>query len=129
MPMELSNAFLERLGVTLTEWRDDFVKMELLLSNEHSNRTGIAQGGVIATLLDAACGYAGLFSLDKNRPEHSTTITLSINFVAPAEILSTITAVGEVTGKGKNIYYSTGRIYSSTGIVIATAQGAFKRRN
>ena len=126
--MELNNTFLERLGVTLTEWREDFVRLELHLSEDHSNRTGIAQGGVIATLLDAACGYAGLFSLDSNRQEHSSTITLSINYVAPAEIFSTVTAVGEVTGKGKNIYFSQAKIYSKSDLVIATAQGAFKRR-
>lgn len=127
--MELNNTFLQRLGVTLTAWKEDHVELALLLSDEYSNRTGIAQGGVIATLLDAACGYAGLFSLDEDRLEHSSTITLSINYIAPAEIGSTIVAVGEVTGKGRSIYYSSARIYGPAGLVIATAQGAFKRRN
>lgn len=126
--MELNNVFLERLGVTLSEWRDDFVKLELLLSADHSNRTGVAQGGVIATLLDAACGYAGLFWPDENRLEHSTTITLSVNYIAPVEIFSMVTAVGEVTGRGRNIYFSSAKVYSPTGNVIAMAQGAFKRQ-
>lgn len=126
--MELNNAFLERLGVTLADWKEGYVRFELLLSDEHSNRTGIAQGGVLATLLDAACGYAGLYSADAGRLEHSSTITLSISYLAPATIPSAITAVGEVTGGGHSIYFSSARIHCADGHLLATAQGAFKRR-
>jgi uncharacterized protein (TIGR00369 family) len=125
--MELNNPFLERLGITLADWREGHVELRLLLADAHGNRTGIAQGGVIATLLDAACGYAGLFSPQYERQEDATTITLSINYIAPAKLFEPVFAVGWVTGQGRSIYYATAEVLDEKRNRIATAQGAFKR--
>lgn len=125
--MELNNPFLERLGVALVEWREGFVELRLVPNEEHGNRTGIAQGGVIATLLDAGCGYAGLFPSDGAEDRHATTITLSISYIAPAKLFEPVRVIGRVTGQGKSIYYASGEVRKEDGTMIASAQGAFKR--
>lgn len=126
--MELNNPYLQRLGITLADWREGHVELRLLLIEEHGNRSGIAQGGVIATLLDAACGYAGLFSPQREQREDATTITLSINYIAPAKLFKSVSANGRVTGQGRSIYYACAEAFDEDRNVIATAQGAFKRQ-
>lgn len=126
--MELNNPFLEKLGVTLISWRDGFVELRLLPDEAHGNRTGIVQGGVIATLLDAGCGYAGLFSGSDAEQSHAITISLSINYVAAAKLLEPLVVTGEVVGQGRSVYFSRGEVRNQNRALIASAQGAFKRR-
>jgi uncharacterized protein (TIGR00369 family) len=56
----LANPLLQDLGVELVAWRQGLCELELVVAERHLNRRGQLQGGVTATLLDAACGYAGL---------------------------------------------------------------------
>lgn len=127
--MELNNPFLERIGVTLIDWQEGYVELRLVPTEEHGNRTGVAQGGVVATLLDAACGYAGLYAPLGAEHEHATTITLSISYIAPARLFEPLHVVGRVTGQGRSIYYASAEARKADGSVVASAQGAFKRRS
>ena len=54
------NPLLDYLGIRLASVGDGHCVFELDLEPRHLNRQGSVQGGVIATMLDAACGYAGL---------------------------------------------------------------------
>ncbi len=47
------------MGYGPVTWRENYVELALLLDERHRNRSGIAHGGVIATLIDAAGGFAG----------------------------------------------------------------------
>ena len=58
----LDNPFLETLGIQRSAWREGFAEFQLRVQPALLNRQQILQGGVIATMLDAACGYAGLYS-------------------------------------------------------------------
>jgi acyl-coenzyme A thioesterase PaaI-like protein len=64
----LENPFLASLGMTRSDWREGYAEFRLDLQPELLNRQRVLQGGVVATLLDAACGYAGLYSADPQRP-------------------------------------------------------------
>lgn len=127
--MKLHNPFLERLGVELIGWKEGLVEMALLLNDEHGNRSGVAQGGVIATLLDAACGYAGLFSDPDAEPEHANTIMLTISYIAPARLGQRLRVVGRVTGQGRKLYFSSAEVRDQSGAIVASSQGSFKRRS
>lgn len=125
--MELGNPFLERLGLELVDWRSGRVEFALSPGEAHGNRTGIVQGGVVATLMDAACGYAGLFSEPGAEPRHSTTISLTINYIAPARLGDRLRILGRLSGEGRRIYFASAEVYDGSGSLIASAQGAFKR--
>lgn len=127
--MELNNPFLERLGVQLVDWRTDRVELALDAGEAHGNRTGIVQGGVVATLMDAACGYAGLYAPAGQALRHSTTITLTISYVAPARLGERLRIVGQVLGQGRKIYFSSAEARMPDGTLVASAQGSFKRRS
>jgi len=121
----LDNPLLEDLGIRLVAWREEVCELELDLQPRHLNRRGRVQGGVTATLLDAACGYAGLLSPSSPTPAEASTITLTVNYLAKLSV-GTVRAVGRRTGGGRNIYFSSGKLYAPDGTLAATAQGSFR---
>jgi len=122
----LENPLLEDLGIELVTWREGYCELQLVLAERHLNRRGRLQGGVTATLLDAACGYAGLLRVEEAEPGDAATITLSVNYLAKLS-QGRIRAVGQVTGSGRSIYFSSGELFAQDGTLAATAQGSFKR--
>ena len=47
------------MGYRLTEWSAERAVVELVVGPQHLNRSGVLHGGVLATLLDSALGFAG----------------------------------------------------------------------
>ncbi|WP_062307466.1 PaaI family thioesterase [Polynucleobacter sinensis] len=121
----IENPFLESLGVQLTEWRPDFAEMQLNISENHKNRIGRIQGGLMCTLLDAVCGYAGLYVPPDQPPLRNVTLSLTTNFLNSAEG-STLVAKGFIERKGKGIYFARGEVWLDSSILLATGVGTFK---
>lgn len=122
----LANPLLEDMGIELVAWREGYCELQLMLAERHLNRRGRLQGGVTATLLDAACGYAGLLRAGQAGPGEAATITLSVNYLAKLS-QGRVLAIGRVTGSGRSIYFSSGELLAGDGTLAATAQGSFKR--
>ncbi len=121
----LDNPYLESMGIKLDAWQPGHVTMSLLTGASHANRTGVVQGGVVATILDAAAGYAGLLS-ETGEPGQAATISLAINYVAPARI-GALRVEGRLTGGGRKVFFSEARVFDAAGALVATAQGSFRR--
>ncbi len=121
----LDNPFLETLGVSRTAWREGYAEFQVRVQPALLNRRRVLQGGVIATLLDAACGYSGLFSADPHRPVHGVTLSLTLNFLDKG-LGDMVIAKGFLERKGKSIFFARGEAWVDSGILIATAQGTFK---
>ncbi|APX26177.1 hypothetical protein Ga0080559_TMP201 (plasmid) [Salipiger profundus] len=119
----LTNPLLNDLGITLSQWEEGQAEFRLMLCPRHLNRHGQLQGGVIATLLDVACGYAGI---EPGSRASAVTITLNISYVAGVSE-GEIIARGAVSGGGRRIYFSGGELRAPDGRLLATAQGSFKR--
>ena len=122
----LDNPLLQNLGVNLAHWEDKQCTLTLQIEPRHLNRQRSLHGGVIATLLDAACGYSGLYAAPGEPERHASTISLSINYIGGVQE-GRIQAVGQVTGGGRKIYFSSAELKNEAGVTIATAQGSFKR--
>ena len=56
------SAFNNALGIRLSDWSDGRCSVELDVIGDHLNRSGVVHGGVLMTLLDVACGYAGTWT-------------------------------------------------------------------
>ncbi|WP_194790493.1 PaaI family thioesterase [Pseudomonas sp. UFMG81] len=125
--MQLSNPFLHSLGVELVAWSDGGAEFHMPIQAQHLNRQGMLHGGLIATLLDAACGYAGLHSPEHEEEVHGVTVMLNISYLSAARE-GTVIATGKVTRSGRSLYFVQGTLLSDKGELLATAQGAFKRR-
>ncbi|HYG87842.1 MAG TPA: PaaI family thioesterase [Azospirillum sp.] len=124
------NAFLALLGLTLVRWKAGRAEFDLAVDHRHTNWQGVLQGGLLATMLDAACGYAGLAGVPGEADRQGVTLSLAVNYLGRVEVGAggrRLRAVGEVTGGGRRIYFSHGTVLTEDGTVVATAQGSFKR--
>ncbi|MDB6143625.1 MAG: hypothetical protein JWP80_2669 [Pseudomonas sp.] len=124
--MQLHNPFLQGLGVRLVRWSPGEVEFRLLIAERHLNRQGALHGGLIATLMDAACGYAGLHA-DEGEPEvHGLTAMLNIAYLEPA-FDGEVIAIGRVRRSGRSLYFAEAELHTAQGELLAIAQGTFKR--
>jgi uncharacterized protein (TIGR00369 family) len=123
---EADNPLLDDLGIRLASVAAGRCTLELDVAPRHLNRQGSLQGGVTATLLDAACGYAGLQAEGETVLGHAVTVMLTISYLARVDT-GRLRATGTVTKAGRSIYFSSAQLTSESGELIATAQGTFKR--
>src|ERR1700688_70453 len=122
---KLGNPLLDHLGLKLVLWDIGRCEFELVIRARHLNRQSSLHGGVVATLLDAACGYAGLITAPNAEPGNAWTIMLTISYLGKTA-KGEIRAVGQVTRSGRSVYLSTGKLPTEDGLLLATAQGTFK---
>jgi uncharacterized protein (TIGR00369 family) len=121
---ELDNPFLEALGATLDAWRDGYAELAMRIQPAHLNRQRVLQGGVVATLLDAACGYAGLFTTEST-PLHGFTLSLTVNYLDRG-LGEAVLAKGFLERKGRSVFFCRGEAWVDGRVLIASAQGTFK---
>ncbi|WP_448107905.1 PaaI family thioesterase [Pseudomonas azerbaijanoccidentalis] len=124
--MFLHNPFLQGLGVRLARWSPDEVEFRLVIAERHRNLQGVLHGGLIATLMDVACGYAGLYVPEGEPERHGVTVMLNIAYLEPS-LEGDVQALGRVRRSGQNLYFAEAELRSEQGLVLATAQGTFKR--
>ena len=73
--------FQKLIGYEITDWGPGFAVIELELKDEHCNRHGNPHGGVLMTLLDAACTRAGTVGPETHEIGRAATISVSTNFI------------------------------------------------
>lgn len=120
----LSN-FNRHLGMKILEWKDGEVTVAIDVQDWMRNRTGIVHGGVTATLIDAAAGYAGNYCPHAGRRRISSTLALTTSYVAAGKG-KRIVAKAKVKGGGRTIYASSVEVTDENGTLIAIGEGTFK---
>lgn len=124
-PVPADNPLLDTLGIRLADLCAGQSAFEFDVEPRHLNRQGSLQGGVIATLLDAAAGYAGLQASDGVLGD-AVTVTLGISYLSRVSS-GRLRALGTVTRRGRSVYFASAELVTDAGTPVATAQGAFKR--
>jgi uncharacterized protein (TIGR00369 family) len=121
----LDNPFLEWLGVRLVTWSPGYAEMQLDTAPQLGNRTGRVQGGVVATLLDAVAGYAGLHAEPGTPQLEGVTLSLTTNYLNSGAG-KVLTAKGMLERKGRGIFFSRAEVWLDSSLLIASAVGTFK---
>ncbi|KAA0913019.1 PaaI family thioesterase [Aquicoccus porphyridii] len=119
--------FQAHVGFTITDWSDGYCRLEQPMLAHLGNRYGIPHGGVHATLLDTAMGYAICFTGDPDDRQLAMTLSLNVQYHAVAKGKLLITE-GRRTGGGRSTVFAEGEIRDETGTIIATATGVFRLR-
>lgn len=122
------NPFLQHMGIEITKWEMDLAEFRMPVQTWHMNRSGALQGGVVSTLVDAACGYAGMYSPPGSPEVHGVTITLNVNFVSGVKTGTLIVKARKIGG-GRKIFFSEAQVYDEAGTLIASGQASFKYRS
>lgn len=115
------------LGYSLTVWEKDHAVVELPLAPHLANRQGLPHGGIHATLMDTAMGYAGCFTGDARTPQMALTLSLTVNYLSRPKG-SRLIADAHRTGGGKSTFFAASEVRDDLGEVIATATGVFRYR-
>ena len=98
---------------------------------EHLSSPGVAHGGVLAGLMDAALGAAAL-TLAFTAGELVSTVEFKINYLHPVQLGDELRAVAQVDHAGKSLLVCSGIIYrqapgEATETAVAQGLGTFNR--
>lgn len=86
--------------------------------------TGVIHGGVITTLIDAACGQAVLTCLDEIR--RIATLDLRIDYLRPARAGKTVRCVAECYHLTRSVAFTRASVHDGDPAdLLATSAGTF----
>ena len=125
-PIRKKGGFGDLVGYELTRWETDRAEVALTLDPHHMNRSGFMHGGVLTTLIDTACGYAGTFTPPGATPRRAFTLSLDAQFVSAAREDERLTAHAARSGGGLTIFFSTCRVLGEDGRLVGQGSGTFK---
>ena len=104
---------------------DGKVRVVLDINEHHMNRGDSLHGGIMATLLDAAAGYAVSLSVDGERLYYTNTVSLTIDYISRVRE-GRVIATARAKGGGRKIVFVDAKLNTEDGSTVATAAGVFK---
>lgn len=119
--------FNATLGFRLVEWTPEHAVMELDIQEHHLNRSGVLHGGVMTTLIDAVCGYCGVWRPAGEPAAKALTLTLTTNYMGQIRE-GTVRARGVRKGGGRKIFFASGEVTDADGAVLAMGEGSYRIR-
>jgi uncharacterized protein (TIGR00369 family) len=120
--------FADLIGYRLTAWRQDEAEISFEADARHMNRSGLLHGGVLATAIDAACGFAGCYEPPPGQGRRALTLSLSTQFIGPVPLGTRLTASARRSGGGRTIFFASCEVRDTEGRLVATGSGTFKYR-
>jgi uncharacterized protein (TIGR00369 family) len=125
---EPRSGFQDLLGYHLAEWTEDRAVLELMVERKHCNRAGFVHGGVLATLIDTACGFSATYCPVPGRVRRVMTVQLTTSFTGQAR-QGLIRAVGRKRAGGSRIVFCSAEVLDQAGTLIAMGEGSFRYRS
>ena len=120
--------FQALLGFELADWRPGEAEVVLQPQARHMNRGGAPHGGVIATLIDVAGGYAGCHCPHPGRVISAQTVSLSVSFLGRARG-GILRARGRRIGGGRRIFFARVEISGDDGTLVASGEASYAYRH
>ena len=121
-PANFSPGFLDHGGPYYLKREGDRHLVGLRLLDQHMNYRDMAHGGVLSTFADVAMSWQVHASEDPPLPV--STITLAVNFLAPARLGDWLVADMRIDRAGKRVAYTSGHILRDAE-VLASATASF----
>jgi uncharacterized protein (TIGR00369 family) len=125
-PLAPEHGFAALVGYRIDAWSWQRAAVALEVAERHLNRSGVLHGGVLSTLIDTACGYAGCYCERPGHARRAMTLQLSTQFLAPVRAGQTLTATAEVTGGGRSVFFAACRVETDDGTLAGRGEGTFK---
>ena len=100
---------MKTIGASLTKISPGEVEIELPFRKDLTQQHDFLHGGIVATIVDTACGYAALTLM----PVDSAVLTIEykVNFVSPATGKKMI-ARGHITKPGRTVTVCAGDVFA-----------------
>ncbi len=120
------SGYAELIGYQLVDKAKDFARLTLLIGPQHLNRMEVPHGGVLATLLDSATGFAVAFADGPDRVLKAVTLSMNVQFIGQGKIGETIIAEGRRTGGGRTVAFATAELRTESGLVLARGDAVYR---
>jgi uncharacterized protein (TIGR00369 family) len=103
--------FLRTIGAALESVEPGTVTITCGFEERLTQQHGLLHGGLLATLVDVACGYAALSMMPADR--EVLTVEFKIHFLKPAKT-DRVIAVGQVVQAGRTLTVCEGTVFDAT---------------
>lgn len=103
--------FMRTVGAALESVEPGTVIITCAFEHGLTQQHGLLHGGLLATLVDVACGYAALSVMPADR--EVLTVEFKINFLKPANT-DRVIAVGHVVQAGRTLTVCEGTAFDAT---------------
>ena len=103
--------FMRTIGATLDSVEPGTVTITCGFDERLTQQHGLLHGGLLAALVDVACGYAALSMMPADR--EVLTVEFKINFLKPAKT-DRLIAVGQVVQAGRTLTVCEGSVFDGT---------------
>jgi len=123
------SGYSQLIEYRLTRGDTGYAEVSLTVGPQHLNRLGVLHGGVMATLIDSATGFAVAFAESPDRLKPAVTLTLNTQFLGPAVLGDNLVAVAKRIGGGKTIAYATAEVRRSDGVVVGRGDAVYRFLN
>lgn len=101
---------------------DGIVHAEYVVADAYQGAPGVAHGGIVATLLDEACGQAVRLVVTP-----AVTARLDVRYLAPVPVEEPVTVRAEVVEAEERRTTAEATIREASGLVLAHARGEYVR--
>ena len=125
-PLRADGGFADLVGYKLEVWEQDVAEIALTVDKRHLNRSGVMHGGVLATLIDTACSYAGCYTQKGAEPRRSFSLSLTCNFIGTATQGQRLVARARRSGGGRSLFFANCEVLDEDGRIVGNGQGTFK---
>ena len=102
---------MRTIGAVLESVESGTVAISCRFDEGLTQQHGLFHGGVVASLVDVACGYAALSVMPDDR--EVLTVEFKIHFLKPAKAERVI-AVGQVVQAGRTLTVCEGSVFDAT---------------
>lgn len=109
-------------GMAIAAAEDGSVTLALELADHHLNIQGLAHGGVIATLADAAMGLSLRSALEPGR--RHVSVEIGVHYLRPVT-RGRVRAVGRAVRIGREIAYAQADVLDAKDRLVARADGTY----
>ncbi|MDH3472438.1 MAG: PaaI family thioesterase [Rhodospirillales bacterium] len=128
-PLRPQGGFADLVGYRLAGWREAEAELTLAVEARHLNRGGVLHGGVLTTLIDTACSYAGCYTPEGATPRRAFTLSLTCQFIASVEAGAVLTARAERSGGGRQVFFARCDVRDQDGRLIGQGDGVHRYRS
>ena len=119
--------FNKALGFRMAEWGPGHAVMEIELTDMHLNRAGVLHGGVLGTLIDASCGFCGVWTAPGEPIVKAMTLTLTTNYLGQVRE-GKVRCTATKKGGGRKIFFASAEVLSEDGTLLAMGEGSYRIR-
>lgn len=120
------SGYAELIGYELIDKAKDFARLKLLIEPQHLNRMNVPHGGVLATLIDTATGFAVALADGPERMLKAVTLSMNVQFMGQAKPGETVIVEGQRIGGGKTVAFAKAEIKTEAGLVIARGDAVYR---